>query len=95
MRRSRGWWKGSGTPVGVVDDTKVVEELSGGWTGWLEVPGFVKNRMVACLHDTTIEIDVADVLVGGGISEENSAEVVAVEFSTSLSRATDAYPRTK
>ena len=57
----------------------------------MEVPCLVKLGMVAAFDQARVEIEVKDVLIGGGIAEEDSAKVVTVKFAATVTRAFHAY----
>ncbi len=42
------------------------------------IPTFVKDSMVTCLHEAGGDINVTDVSIGGGESDEDPSEVVAI-----------------
>jgi hypothetical protein len=82
--------------MGIVDilvlETEVVEELCSRWLGRLEVPSFVELCMMACLYNAGIEVQIKDVLVRGGVTEEDTREVMSIQFSTAIARLFYAYP---
>ena len=82
-------------PVGFIDAANVVEELRCGRSAGLEVPGFVKGRMMACLDNPIIQVDVSDVSIGSGIADEDSRIVMAVQFGGSFACSFDADPGTE
>jgi hypothetical protein len=75
----------------LVLETEVVEELCSRWSGRLEVPSFVKLCMMACLYDAEIEVQIEDVLVRGGVTEEDTCGVMLIQFSTAIARSFYAY----
>jgi hypothetical protein len=85
--------------MGIVDvvvfETEVVEELCSRWSGRVEVPSFVELRMMACLYDAGIKVQIEDVLVRGGVTEEDTREVMSIQFSTAIARSFYAYPSAK
>jgi hypothetical protein len=64
-------------------DTKVIEQLRRRGLGRLEVPCLVKHRVVARFDNTRGSVEVHYVLVGGGITQEDTGEIVMVEFTPS------------
>ena len=68
----------------------IINELSSWWSVWLEVPCLVKLGMVAAFDQARVEIEVKDVLIGGGIAKEDSAKVVAVQLAATVTRAFNA-----
>ena len=69
---------GRANPVVFMDTANVVEQLRCGRAAGLEVPGFVEGRMMACLDDASGQVDVSDVSISSGITDEDSRVVVAV-----------------
>ena len=74
----------------VIDETKVIEELcSRGSLGSMGVPGFIENCMVGCFCNTTVEINVANVVISSTVAQENTAEVMFIQLSTSVAGTLD------
>ena len=46
----------------------------------MEVPGFVEGRMVACLDNAIVQVDVSDVGISSSIANEDSRIVMVVQF---------------
>jgi hypothetical protein len=51
--------------------------------------------MMAAFSVSAVEVEVANILVLGGVPEEKSGEVVFVEFGSTVSCSFDAYPCAK
>jgi hypothetical protein len=61
----------------------------------LEIPGLIESRMVACLDNTRVEVDVSDVLIGCRVAKKYSSELVVVKFGASLACPLNANTRSK
>ncbi len=48
----------------------------------MHIPRFVKNRMMARLHNAYVEIKVDDILICSGVTKEDSREVVSIELAS-------------
>ncbi len=59
-------------------DAKIIEELRRGGLGRLEVPCLIKHRMMARFDNTRGCVKVHYVLIGGGIPQEDTGEIVTV-----------------
>ena len=46
----------------------------------MEIPGLVESRMVACLGNTCVEVDVMDVLIGCRVAKKYPSAIVVVKF---------------
>ena len=73
--------------------SEVVQELCRGWAGWLEIPHLVKGCVVTGFYDAAGGVEVLDILVGGGVPEEDACVVVAIKFAAPLSWCLDADAR--
>ncbi len=62
---------------------------------WLQVPSFVKLRVVAAFHKTGFQIKVVDIVIGRSKSKEDASEVVAFKLSASVTTTLDTHPRAK
>ncbi len=87
-----GW---ASDEAGDVFESKLIQELGCWWPGILEVPCLVEGGMVAGFCVATVEVKVANVLVCRGVPEEQSGEVVFVQFGALIPCLLDAYMRTK
>ncbi len=61
----------------------------------MEIPGLVQCRMVACLDNTRVEVDVTDILIGCRVAKKYPSEIVVVKFGTSVACFLNANARTK
>ena len=61
----------------------------------MEIPGLVECRMVACLDDARVEVDVTDILIGRRVAKKYPSEIVVVKFGTSVACLPNANARTK
>jgi hypothetical protein len=61
----------------------------------LEVPGFVKDSVVAGFDNARVQVEIPDVLIRCCIAKENAGEVVAVEFALAGASAFHADLRAK
>jgi hypothetical protein len=52
----------------------------------LQVPSFVKLSVVAAFYDACGEVKVDNILIGGGVSQKDPFEVVAIKFSPLYAR---------
>jgi hypothetical protein len=64
--------------LGLSLDAKIIEELCRGGSGRLKVPCLIKHRMMARFDNTRGCVKVHYVLIGGGIPQEDTGEIVAV-----------------
>ena len=62
-------------------DTEVIEQLRRGGLGRLKVPSLIKHRVVARFDNTRASVKIHYVLVGGGIAQEDTGEIVTVKFA--------------
>ena len=46
----------------------------------VHVPGLVKKGVVAQLDNVRVQVNVADVVVGHRVAEEDAAEIMAINF---------------
>ncbi len=53
----------------------------------LHVPSLVKNSVVARLDNPQVEVEVQDILVRCGVSEEDTSEVMPVELAPTNARS--------
>jgi hypothetical protein len=71
---------------GIMCHAQVKEEL---WA-WRSTIGsevcFVENSMLGGLDATTAQVQVINVKVSGGVSEENSVECVTIKFGWAFAR---------
>ena len=77
---------GRANPDVFMDTANVVEELRCGRVAGLEVPGFVEGRMMACLDNAVVKVDVSDVSISSGIADKDSRIVMAVQFGGPFAR---------
>jgi hypothetical protein len=61
----------------------------------LEVPCLVKGGVVAGFGESAGKIEVAYVLIGGGVSKEQAGEIVPVQFQLSIPCTFHAYSCTE
>ena len=61
----------------------------------MEIPGLVKSRMVACLDNTHVEVNVTDVLIGCRVAKKYPSEIVVVKFGASVACPLNANTRSK
>ncbi len=61
----------------------------------MEIPGFIKDSMVTKFYNAGVKVEVGNVLISRGISQENACEVVVVKFALARASAFHAYMRTK
>ena len=59
------------------------------------VPSFIKNSMVGNFSDTTVQIEITNILVSGSIAKKNAPKIMLVKFSTTVASAFHTYTRTK
>jgi hypothetical protein len=57
---------------------------------WLEVPGLIKLRVVTGLDYAQCEVNVMDIMVRGRISQEDSREIIVIEFARAIAGPLDA-----
>ncbi len=62
---------------------------------WLEIPCFIKLCMVTAFDQSRVQIYIDDVLIRGGISDEDSGEVIAIQLAAPITSPFDAHPRDK
>ena len=57
----------------------------------MKIPRFVEDRVVAYLDEARVKVNVADVIVRGGVTEKDTGEVVTVQFGPALSGTFDTH----
>ncbi len=62
---------------------------------WLEIPRFVELRMVTAFDQSRVQINIDDVLIQGGLSDEDLGEVVAIQLAVPITSLFGAHPRAK
>ncbi len=82
-----------GDKVCVGLQAKVIEKLCGWWASCLEVPGLIKDGVVARFYDAGRQVEVDDVLCRSSVPKEVPCEIVAVKFAPSDARLFDANAR--
>ncbi len=70
----------AGSGRSIIFQAKSIKEFGSWRVSVLEVPGFVKSCMMTCFRVSAVEVEIADILVGGGIPEEEASEVLLVKF---------------
>jgi hypothetical protein len=73
--------------------TKLIKKLSGRRTWGLEVPSFIKDRVMWTFHHPRIDINVADILICGIEVNKYPIKMMVIEFSPTFPRLTDTDTR--
>ena len=75
--------------------TNIVEHLCEWWSARLQVPGFIKNRMMRRFYLSGLDINVTDVFISCWISYKDAIETMAIQLGVLLTHLFDTNTRAK
>ncbi len=61
----------------------------------LKIPSFVKLCMMTCFDNPRVKVKILDILVGIGIAEKYTSEIMVIQFTMANTCAFDTHPCTK
>jgi hypothetical protein len=64
--------------------------LSGWGTRILEVPGLIELSVMASLDNTTVEIQINDILISSGVPKKQTFKVMVIKLATTFPGLLDA-----
>jgi hypothetical protein len=61
----------------------------------LEVPGFIKEGVMALFHNTCGEVEIQNILIQSRVPKEDTREIVLVKFPTAVATSFHTHLRPK
>ena len=78
--------------IGFAHQAEVIEELRCRRSRDLQIPSFIEYSMMASFDDTSVDVDITDVVTGSHETHKDTSKVVRIQFGTAVATAFNTNP---